>query len=87
MCGEMVTMHKGMTEAAVMKAASDFMAHAFPGHIFPEMQELVGRLQENGCDVWAVSSSNEWVIRVGLKAFGIGETESWLQKSKLRMAS
>ena len=32
MCGEMVTMHKGMTEAAMMKAASDFMTHAFPGH-------------------------------------------------------
>ncbi len=73
MCGEMVTMHKGMTEAAMMKAASDFMEQAFPGRIFPEMQELVSRLQGNGCDVWAVSSSNEWVIRVGMKAFGIAE--------------
>jgi HAD superfamily phosphoserine phosphatase-like hydrolase len=71
MCGEMVTMHKGLTEAAMMKAASDFMTHAFPGHIFPEMQELVERLRENGCDIWAVSSSNEWVIRAGMKAFGI----------------
>ena len=73
MCGEMVTMHKGMAEATVMEAASDFMEHAFPGHIFPEMQELVGRLPENGCDVWAVSSSNEWVIRAGMKLFGIAE--------------
>jgi HAD superfamily phosphoserine phosphatase-like hydrolase len=71
MCGEMVTMHKGMTEAAMMKAAAAFMTDAFPSHIFPEMQELVGRLQENGCEIWAVSSSNEWVIRVGMKAFGI----------------
>jgi phosphoserine phosphatase len=73
MCGEMVTMHKGMTEARMMKAASDFMDRAFPGPIFSEMQELVGRLQENGCDVWAVSSSNEWVIRAGMKSFGIAE--------------
>jgi len=73
MCGEMVTMHKGMTEAAMMKAASDFMANAFPGQIFSEMQELVGRLQESGCEIWAVSSSNEWVIRVGMQAFGIAE--------------
>jgi HAD superfamily phosphoserine phosphatase-like hydrolase len=73
MCGEMVTMHKGMTETAMMKAAADFMAHAFPGQIFSEMQELVGRLQENGCEIWAVSSSNEWVIRVGVQAFGIVE--------------
>jgi phosphoserine phosphatase len=73
MCGEMVTMHKGMTEAVLMKAATDFMEHAFPGRIFPEMQELVGRLRENGSDVWAVSSSNEWVIRAGMKRFGIPE--------------
>jgi HAD superfamily phosphoserine phosphatase-like hydrolase len=73
MCGEMVTMHKGMTEAVMMTAASDFMEHVFPGRIFAEMQELVSRLQENGCDVWAVSSSNEWVIRAGMKPFGIGE--------------
>jgi HAD superfamily phosphoserine phosphatase-like hydrolase len=71
MCGKMVTMHKGMTEAAMMKAASDFMTHAFPGKIFPEMQELVERLRANGCEIWAVSSSNEWVIRTGMKAFGI----------------
>jgi HAD superfamily phosphoserine phosphatase-like hydrolase len=73
MCGEMVTMHKGMTEAAMMNAASTFMTDAFPSHNFPEMQELVGRLHENGCEVWAVSSSNEWVIRVGMTAFGIAE--------------
>jgi phosphoserine phosphatase len=73
MCGEMVTMHKGIAEAVVMKAASDFMEHAFPGHIFTEMQELVGRLHQNGCEIWAVSSSNEWVIRAGVKGFGIGE--------------
>ena len=73
MCGEMVTMHKGMTEAVMMKAATEFMEHAFPGHIFPEMQELVRRLRDNGCDIWAVSSSNEWVIRAGMKQFGIAE--------------
>ena len=39
MCGEMVTMHRGMTEAAMMTAAADFMEHAFPGQIFAEMQE------------------------------------------------
>ncbi|HKT90290.1 MAG TPA: haloacid dehalogenase-like hydrolase, partial [Candidatus Sulfotelmatobacter sp.] len=29
------------------------------------------RLHENGCEVWAVSSSNEWVIRAGMEQFGI----------------
>jgi phosphoserine phosphatase len=73
MCGEMVTMHKGISEAVMMEAAAEFMAHSFPGHIFLEMQELVRRLHEKGCEIWAVSSSNEWVIRAGMKQFGIAE--------------
>jgi len=73
MCGEMVTMHQGLTEAAVMEAATEFMTSYFPGKTFPQMQELVRQLQANGCEIWAVSSSNEWVIRAGLKPFGIGE--------------
>jgi len=73
MCGEMVTMHKGIPEAVMMQAASEFMAQSFPGYIFREMQELVRRLHENGCEIWAVSSSNEWVIQAGMKQFGIAE--------------
>ena len=83
MCGEMVTMHKGMTEGVMMKAASNFMEHAFPSHIFPEMLELVARLQQSGCDVWAVSSSNEWVIRVGMQQFGIAEDHILATKVEL----
>ena len=71
MCGELVTMHKGLTEATLMQAATDFMGNSFPGTIFPEMRELVDRLHANGCEIWAVSSSNEWVIRAGMKQFGI----------------
>jgi HAD superfamily phosphoserine phosphatase-like hydrolase len=83
MCGEMVTMHQGMTETAMMEAASDFMERAFPGRLFPEMQELVARMRENGCDVWAVSSSNEWVIRAGLKPLGIAEDHILAAKVQL----
>jgi HAD superfamily phosphoserine phosphatase-like hydrolase len=73
MCGEMVTMHRGLQESALMDAAEEFFNHAFPGKIFPEMRELVQRLRKAACDVWAVSSSNEWVIRAGMKHFGIPE--------------
>jgi HAD superfamily phosphoserine phosphatase-like hydrolase len=71
MCGEMVSMHNGLTETVMMTAAREFMSSAFPGRIFPEMMELVGRLQQQGCEIWAVSSSNEWIIRAGLEQFGI----------------
>jgi phosphoserine phosphatase len=31
----------------------------------------VQRLRASGCDVWAVSSSNQWIIRSGMRSFGI----------------
>jgi len=71
MCGELVTMHKGMIEAEVQRAATRFFDLNLVEQIFPEMQELVQRLQAKGCDVWAVSSSNEWVVRAGMRHFGI----------------
>ena len=70
-CGEMVTMHKGISELKLMGAAGRFFDEFFVPQIFPEMRELVRRLLENGCEVWAVSSTNEWVIRAGMKHFGI----------------
>jgi HAD superfamily phosphoserine phosphatase-like hydrolase len=73
MCGEMVTMHHGIAEAKLMAAAVDFFDEFFVGLIFPEMRELVRRLNEDGCEVWVVSSSNEWVIRAGMRHFGVPE--------------
>jgi phosphoserine phosphatase len=73
MCGEMVTMHAGMSDTALLEAATEFMTTAFPGRVFPEMQQLVQELHEQGCEIWAVSSSNEWVIRAGMKQFGIAD--------------
>jgi HAD superfamily phosphoserine phosphatase-like hydrolase len=73
MCGEMVTMHRGIPECKLMDSAARFFDQLFVAQIFPEMRELVRRLQENGCEVWAVSSSNEWVIRAAMKHFGIPE--------------
>jgi phosphoserine phosphatase len=71
MCGEMVTMHRGMIEADVQRAATRFFDLHFIEQIFPEMRDLVLQLQARGCDVWAVSSTNEWVIRAGMRHFGI----------------
>ena len=71
MCGEMVTMHKGLADSAMRKTATEFMTSFFPGVVFHEMKELVHRMHEQGCEIWAVSSSNEWVIRAGMKPFSI----------------
>jgi HAD superfamily phosphoserine phosphatase-like hydrolase len=73
MCGEMVTMHQGISERKMMAVAGRFFDQFFVVQIFPDMSELVRRLQANGCEVWVVSASNEWVIRAGMKHFGIPE--------------
>jgi phosphoserine phosphatase len=83
MCGEMVTMHKGMADAVLMQAASEFMARSFPGRVFDEVRELVTRLHDAGCEIWAVSSSNEWVIRAGMKQFGIADDRILATKVEL----
>jgi len=71
MCAEMVTMHRGLAEVEVQQAARRYFDKAFVGEIFPEMRQLVLRLRESGCEVWAVSSTNEWVIRAAMKHCGI----------------
>ena len=71
MCGEMVAIHQGLRETDVQQLAEEFFEQRIAPNIFPEMQELVGRLIEAGSDVWAVSSTNQWVIQAGMKHFGI----------------
>lgn len=71
MCGEMVTLHKGIARQTLERAAADFFEAKIAPVIFPEMQELAIRLRASGCELWAVSSTNEWVVRAGAPVFGI----------------
>jgi HAD superfamily phosphoserine phosphatase-like hydrolase len=83
MCGEMVTMHEGLAASHMMQAATRFFDQFFVQQIFPEMRELVRRLQQDGCEIWAVSSSNEWVIRAAMKHFEIPEDRILAAKVEL----
>jgi HAD superfamily phosphoserine phosphatase-like hydrolase len=76
MCGEMATMHRGLREEVVQQACDTFFAQAIAPDIFPELRELVQRLRAAGCDVWAVSSSNQWIIRSGMRSFGIPQSRT-----------
>jgi HAD superfamily phosphoserine phosphatase-like hydrolase len=71
MCGEMVTLHQGLKETDVLALGREFFEENFVRRIFPEMRELIARLQDSGTDVWAVSSTNQWVIREAMKYTGI----------------
>lgn len=78
MCGEMVTMHRGLREEVVQQACDTYFAEGIAPNIFSEMRELIARLRDDSqpspCDVWAVSSSNQWIIRSGMRYFGIPES-------------
>ena len=71
MCGEMVTMYHGLREEVVQRATDEYFALGIAPGIFGEMRELVERLRAAGTDVWAVSSSSQWIIRSGMRHFGI----------------
>ena len=73
MCGEMVTLHKGLREDYILGLADEYFDAHFGGRIFPEMRQLIAELQNSGCDVWVVSSTNEWVIRRAMRHFNIAE--------------
>ena len=71
MCGEMVTMHEGISCAEIEKAVARFFPEVIASGIFPEMKVLTNELVVNGCELWAISSTNDWVVREGVKQFGI----------------
>ena len=52
-------------------AAAHFFRDYIEPNIFPELAVLITELQHNGCDIWAVSSTNDWVIEEGVRRFNI----------------
>lgn len=70
-CGQMVQMYHGLREEEMRNAARVFIAARIEKNIFPELRALIVELQARGADIWAVSSTNDWVIEEGVKRFGI----------------
>lgn len=70
-CGEMVQLYQGLREDEMRGAARDFFASNIERNIFPEMREIVAELQSRGVEIWAVSSTNDWVIEEGVTRFNI----------------
>jgi phosphoserine phosphatase len=71
MCGDMATMYHGLREEDVQRATDEYFELGIAPGIFLEMRDLVQRLGAAGTDVWAVSSSNHWIIRSAMRHFGI----------------
>ena len=70
-CGEMVQVYRGLSEAAMRAAAAEFFATEIEHRIFPELRALIADMQSRGVEIWAVSSTNDWVIEEGVRRFDI----------------
>ncbi len=73
-CGDMVQVYRGLSLADLRTAAATFFRTHIEPHIFPELQRLIAALQRRGVDIWAVSSTNDWVIEEGVRRFDIPPT-------------
>jgi len=70
-CGEMVQMYAGLHEQELRSAAARYFAEHVRPHIFAEVASLVSVLRNAGIELWAVSSTNKWVVSEGVREFGI----------------
>lgn len=72
-CGEMVQIYAGLREQELRAAAQRYVSEFVSHRVFPELAELVALLGKQGVELWAVSSTNKWVVSEGVKALGIPE--------------
>jgi phosphoserine phosphatase len=70
-CGEMVQIYAGLREQELREAAAHYVQESVQARIFPEIASLLGALREAGAEIWAVSSTNRWVVAEGVRQFGI----------------
>jgi phosphoserine phosphatase len=70
-CGEMIQINRGLPEAKLREAAREMFDRLVKPRIFPEIFELTRRMAADGCELWAVSSTNNWVVEAAVEHFGI----------------
>ena len=72
-CGEMVQIYAGLREQELRAAAAQYVEEYVRGRVFAEMAGLVEELRGRGVELWAVSSTNKWVVAEGVRPLGIPE--------------
>jgi phosphoserine phosphatase len=73
MCGEMVQIYAGLREQELRAAAAQYVQEFVRPRVFPEIALLIATLRQAGAELWAVSSTNVWVVAEGVRAVGIPE--------------
>ncbi|MGA2890248.1 MAG: haloacid dehalogenase-like hydrolase [Terracidiphilus sp.] len=72
-CGEMVQIYAGLREQELRAAAARYVSMFVQPRVFPEMAALLATLVQAGVELWAVSSTNKWVVFEGVRNFGFSE--------------
>lgn len=72
-CGEMVQIYAGLREQELQAAAAQYVREFVRGRVFAELAGLLKTLRQRGVELWAVSSTNKWVVAEGVRPFDIPE--------------
>lgn len=72
-CGEIVQIYAGLRDQELRAAAAEFVQQFVQPHVFPEIASLIATLRQAGVELWAVSSTNRWVVAEGVRPLGIPE--------------
>lgn len=72
-CGEMVQIYAGLREDELRRVAARYVKEFVKPRIYAEIARLVNTLLKLGTEIWAVSSTNKWVVCEGIRLFGIPE--------------
>ena len=72
-CGEMVQIYAGLHEDELRAAAATYVDAFVRQRVFAEMASLIAALRAAGVELWAVSSTNKWVVSAGVGQLGIPE--------------
>jgi len=70
-CGEMVQIYEGLAVSDLRASARAYFEEKIEPHLFPEMIALIQELQASDVEIWAVSSTNDWMIEEALQEIGI----------------
>jgi phosphoserine phosphatase len=72
-CGEMVQIYAGLRDQELRDAAAQYVQEYVRPRVFAEMRSLLKNLRQAGAEIWAVSSTNHWIISEGVRELEIPE--------------
>ncbi len=70
-CGEMTQIYRGLTDVSVQASVVNYFKRHVQPLFFPSMLNALAGLQQQGVEIWVVSSTNSWMIEEGVRELGV----------------